>query len=227
MVDPPVSNQTPIHPSPPSLPRCRRPAPGPPAPAWANAPRLPGRSRKGGPARSGGPPFLPEPRREAKETPEGGAAACCAQGRNTWNETNGGKQMEGNTWRKQGPVSGGLLVLPPQAVPARTLHERGLAGRFLTGAPVVIPSRAADICSAQAPGFRRPPKVPLRRVGGRRPGPLGLVGQRHPAASRRRFEPCVRFSRTRLSDIVHRLAYAVVGFTVPPRRCTPSLVIHS
>jgi hypothetical protein len=43
---------------------------------------LPGLSRKGGPARSGGPPFLAKPRREAKETPEGGAAACCAQGRN-------------------------------------------------------------------------------------------------------------------------------------------------
>jgi hypothetical protein len=33
-------------------------------------------------AGSGGPPFLAKPRREAKETPEGGAAACCAQGRN-------------------------------------------------------------------------------------------------------------------------------------------------
>jgi hypothetical protein len=43
---------------------------------------LPGRSRKGSPARSGGLPFLPKPRREAKETPKGGAAACCAQGRN-------------------------------------------------------------------------------------------------------------------------------------------------
>ena len=37
-------------------------------------------------------------------------------------------------------------------------------------------------------------------------------------ASRRRIEPCMRFSRTRLSDIVHRLAYASVGFTVPVRR---------
>jgi hypothetical protein len=37
-------------------------------------------------------------------------------------------------------------------------------------------------------------------------------------ASRRRIEPCMRFSRTRLTDIVHRLANAVVGFTVPVRR---------
>jgi hypothetical protein len=37
-------------------------------------------------------------------------------------------------------------------------------------------------------------------------------------ASRRRIEPCMRFSRTRLSDIVHRLANASVGLTVPLRR---------
>ena len=37
-------------------------------------------------------------------------------------------------------------------------------------------------------------------------------------ASRRRIEPCMRFSRTRLTDIVHRLANAVVDFTVPVRR---------
>jgi hypothetical protein len=63
--------------------RCRRPASGPSSiPPRLAHPGLPGRSRKGGPARSGGPPFLAKPRREAKETPEGGAAACCAQGRN-------------------------------------------------------------------------------------------------------------------------------------------------
>jgi hypothetical protein len=63
--------------------RCRRPASGPSSiPPGLAQPGLPGRSRKGGPARSGGPPFLAKPRRKAKETPEGGAAACCAQGRN-------------------------------------------------------------------------------------------------------------------------------------------------
>jgi hypothetical protein len=55
----------------------RRPAVGPPPQPWAARPGLPGRSRKGGPARSGGPPFLAKPRREPKESPEGGAAACC------------------------------------------------------------------------------------------------------------------------------------------------------
>ena len=45
-------------------------------------------------------------------------------------------------------------------------------------------------------------------------------------ASRRRIEPCMRFSRTRLTDIVHRLAYAVVGRIVPLKRCTPRLVTH-
>ena len=45
-------------------------------------------------------------------------------------------------------------------------------------------------------------------------------------ASRRRFEPCMRFSRTRLTDIVHRLAYAVVGRTVPLRRWTRRLFSH-
>ena len=46
--------------------------------------------------------------------------------------------------------------------------------------------------------------LPSRRVGGRLAGPLGLNGQRHRVASRLHIEPCVRFSRTRLTDIVHR-----------------------
>jgi hypothetical protein len=33
---------------------------------------------------------------------------------------------------------------------------------------------------------------------------LGLDGQRHRVTSRPLIEPCVRFSRTRLTDIVHR-----------------------
>src|SRR5918994_7200390 len=41
------------------------------------------------------------------------------------------------------------------------------------------------------------------RVGGRLAGPLGLGGQRHRVASRPLIEPCGRFSRTRLTDIVH------------------------
>jgi hypothetical protein len=63
--------------------RCRRPAPGPPAPAWADPHHIYlARRGRGGPARSGGPPLPPKPRRDAKETPRGGAAARCAQGRN-------------------------------------------------------------------------------------------------------------------------------------------------
>ena len=162
MVDPPVSNQTPIHRSPPPLPRCRRPAPGPPAPAWANPPHvyLAGRGR-GVRREAADPPSSLSPGGKPRQHPKAGRRPVALRA-----ETHGTKQMEGNKWREthggnRGPVSGGLLVLPPQAVPARTLHERGLAGRFLTGAPVGIPSRAADICSAQAPGFRRPPKVPL------------------------------------------------------------------
>jgi hypothetical protein len=50
-----------------------------------------------------------------------------------------------------------------------------------------------------------------------------------PAAPRRLpppHRPCVRFSRTRLSDIVHRLANASMGLTVPLSRYTPSWVVH-
>ena len=59
----------------------------------------------------------------------------------------------------------------------------------------------------------------LRRVGsaGGVRGPRG-VADWSGVASRRRIEPCVRFSPTRLTDIVHRLAYAVVGRQVPLRR---------
>ena len=66
----------------------------------------------------------------------------------------------------------------------------------------------------------------LGRVGGRLPGRTAFADWPG-VASRRRIEPCMRFSRTRLSDIVHRLAYAVVGFTVPVRRWMPRLVYHS
>jgi hypothetical protein len=45
--------------------------------------------------------------------------------------------------------------------------------------------------------------APQSRVGGRLAGPLGLDGQRRRSASRPLIEPCVRFSRTRLTDSVH------------------------
>src|SRR5918994_5980663 len=53
------------------------------------------------------------------------------------------------------------------------------------------------------------------RVGRRLAGPVGLSRPAAPGPLPPPFEPCVRFSRTRLTDIVHRLAYAVVGRTVP------------
>ncbi len=63
------------------------------------------------------------------------------------------------------------------------------------------------------------------RVGGRRHGPLGF----RPAAPRR-LPPPHRTVRAVLPHTAHRhrspLAYAVVGFTVPLRRCTPRPVTH-
>jgi hypothetical protein len=43
------------------LPRCRRPAPRPPAPAWAGPPRFTWRVEEGGPAQPRWPPFLESP----------------------------------------------------------------------------------------------------------------------------------------------------------------------
>jgi hypothetical protein len=82
MVDPPVSNPTPIHASPPPLPRCRRPAPGPPTPAWANPPHvyLTGRGR--GVRREAADPPSSQAQAGSGTWGGGGAAACCAQGRN-------------------------------------------------------------------------------------------------------------------------------------------------
>ena len=62
----------PAHPHARPPPACRRPASGPPAYAWAALPDLSGRSRKGGPARSGGPPFLESPGVKRNLGPEAG-----------------------------------------------------------------------------------------------------------------------------------------------------------
>ncbi|MFD4483345.1 helix-turn-helix domain-containing protein [Streptomyces sp. NPDC058471] len=56
-----------------------------------------------------------------------------------------------------------------------------------------------------AAGFR------LSRVGDWRGGYRSVSSPRH-------FKPCMQFSRTRLSDIVHRLACAVALCTFPVRR---------
>jgi hypothetical protein len=43
------------------------------------------------------------------------------------------------------------------------------------------------------------------RVGGRRLGRAAVLSPTGLVSSRRHLEPCVRFSRTRLSDVIHRL----------------------
>jgi hypothetical protein len=64
------------------LPRCRRPAPGPPAPAWANPPHvyLAGRGR--GVRREAADPPSSKAQAQSGKQAGGGAGACCAQGRN-------------------------------------------------------------------------------------------------------------------------------------------------
>ena len=77
--------------------RCRRPASGPSSiPPGLAHPGLPGRSRKGGPARSGGPPILASPGAKRK-TGRGRGGGLLRSGkkpieRNRWSETQGGKQ---------------------------------------------------------------------------------------------------------------------------------------
>src|SRR5215216_3189608 len=51
---------------------------------------------EGGPSRSVRPPPSLSPGGKPRKGPKGGAAACCAQGRNPWSETDGGKHKEGN-----------------------------------------------------------------------------------------------------------------------------------
>src|SRR5215210_7028936 len=95
MVDPPVSNQTPTHAS---RPPCPLPPPRP-RPTSTRlgkpAPHLPGTSRNGGPARSGGPPFLENPGGKRKTGRGRGGGLLPSREkpieRNRWSETDGGK----------------------------------------------------------------------------------------------------------------------------------------
>ncbi len=74
----------------------------------------------------------------------------------------------------------------------------------------------------------------LSRVGGRRAADLPPrdprgAGHHRCVSSRRRIDPCMRFSRTRLSDVLHRAAFGVArhgrrgrgGRTVPLRSMRP------
>src|SRR5215207_8953612 len=95
MVDPPVSNQTPTHPSRPPCP-VPPPRPRPPSTRLGKpAPHLPGTSRKGGPAQSGGPPFLQSPGGKPRKHPGAGRRPVALRA-----ETHRGKQMERNTRRE-------------------------------------------------------------------------------------------------------------------------------
>src|SRR5215210_3062530 len=106
MVDPPVSNQTPTHAS---RPPCPLPPPRP-RPTSTRlgkpAPLLPGTSRKGGPARSGGPPFLESPggKRKTGRGRGGGLLRSWEKPieRNRWRETHGGKQRRRPCWNDPG-----------------------------------------------------------------------------------------------------------------------------
>jgi hypothetical protein len=55
-------------------------------------------------------------------------------------------------WASRTPAAGCACPNTPRTMPSQSLSD---------GRPAAHPSRAADICSAQAPGFRRPPKLPL------------------------------------------------------------------
>jgi hypothetical protein len=90
-------------------------------------PGLPGRSRKGGPAQSGGPPFLESPgdKRKAAERRGGGLLRSWKKPieRNRWSETNGGKQA----WQSPQERSGGSGFLLPSSELPKLPVSRGRA----------------------------------------------------------------------------------------------------
>jgi hypothetical protein len=91
---------------------------------------------------------------------------------------------------------------------------------------VAVSSRTAPADPhSQAVGIVRPSRVGERRLGcAARAGPTGLV------SSRRHLDPCMRFSRTRLSDVLHRRhsapgrhgRYGRGATMVPSRLISPS-----
>jgi hypothetical protein len=136
---PPVSNQTPTHPSPPPLPRCRRPAPRPTSTRLGKfAPRLPGRSRKGGPAPSGGPPFLQSPDGQRKTGRGRGGGLVALTG-----ETHRTKQMEGNTRSETARVATTASRAGPHngIAAQRKLRSRLRKARDTGGPPLVTRRR--------------------------------------------------------------------------------------
>jgi hypothetical protein len=101
-------------------------------------------------------------------------------------------------------------LLPPHVPSGQGARRPALPTRASAAAVATAAGHSsANAREARIPlGMRESQVTPARRlvgrVGGRFAGPLGLDGQRHRSVSRPLIEPCVRFSRTRLTDIVHR-----------------------
>src|SRR6266852_7285528 len=83
------------------------------------------------------------------------------------------------------------------------------------------PLATTSLCSDQVTPSTTSESLGTRRVGGRRPVPRGR-SRLVPVSSRRHLEPCVRFSRTRLTDVLHRRhsAVPVEGRPWPPGRAS-------
>jgi hypothetical protein len=78
-----------------------------------------------------------------------------------------------------------------------------------------------SVCPTPRAGFLREVGrwlVGVGRVRGAGPSGFSRVVDLFPLRQRPPFKPCVRFSRTRLSDIVHRVACVVCQRIVPVRR---------
>ena len=85
------------------------------------APHLPGRSRKGGPARSGGPPFLQSPGGKPRKHPGAGRRPVALRAETHRAKQIGGKHKEGNRCR----VRFSSALFPGEAFDAaRPLHQR-------------------------------------------------------------------------------------------------------
>jgi hypothetical protein len=127
-------------PRPPRPPRlaATRPADACPAPACAACPHLSGMSRKGGPARSGGPPFLVQHRRDRGFRASAGRVACFAQGATPLSATPRGDHLERTRAArpaKQGYAAGDAIAGASAA--ALTSMRSGIV-------IVILPSRSSS-----------------------------------------------------------------------------------
>jgi hypothetical protein len=126
--DPPLTAFPVLHPDHPILdylPLAAAPPPALPLHAWA-APDLSGRSRKGGPARSGGPPFLESPGAEPNPGRRRGGGPLTSEF-NAWRSTHGLQRIEINI------RPGSRCVRRPYASHCRR-RQAGQRGRITGGA---------------------------------------------------------------------------------------------